>query len=587
MRKLVKIFSYLFAVMMVLCLLPSKTAWAARGRVELGESKYTTSDSYEMEIGDSIDLNFYGAKGYIYKTDSGSVFWKTTNSNIVSVDRKGLITAVAPGSATVSMTVTVAATRTSYEGSVEVIVKAKDKVQFGLVSYERAVLIYPTEESALSALHKGIRVDRIRKYNYGATSKRQAYANVSLDLENKNIINIDLSFNNGDSYVFYAEGLDANGLERVITWDTEPVYAKLSYENAYISSAGGRDITGKKSLSFCDATPAFDLYDKNDVIIGKAVNGGTFVGAQGVTGNVQYIKKYVTGNATLRSITSGVVRLSSLDQNATIYAIWTSGDKKQEIRSNEFVVQATEYVKPDLGGFVEGIVATTKKGDDIDWNNSESWMASVPASSSRNILFYFLGSDGKKYSGCSDAYYNTTQILPLNTSEYRFVYELDEESQKIASITKSGKLQTYKEGNIIVYIYQCEPGLSKITPGAQVVGQLNLSITEEPELYDIDFNERLLTSAEITNLSNIEISFTLFDQYSEVFSISSTQRSNLRVTADDSSYSGTIPASAITWNSDNAGGKIKINLSGKPSGTYTYHVRYTDIIDDEFDIIIY
>nr|MCR5824854.1 Ig-like domain-containing protein [Lachnospiraceae bacterium] len=572
MRKLWKIFSYVLVVAVCFALLPATEAKAARGRVALGETKATTKNSFELEIGETIDLNFYGATGYVSKKDSNSVFWKSSNSNIVSVNNKnGVITAVAPGTVTVSMTVTVAATRMSYEGKVEVTVKAKDKVQFKLVAFDKAVLIYPSEEAAMVAAQKGIEVRRVRRYNSGGTTTSRVIPKATIDLENKKIINIEMSFNRGDTYQFFAEGLDATGLETVITWDTVPSYAELRYENAYISEKGGRDITGTKSLTYCDATPVFELYDANDVVIGRAIDGGTFTGASGVSGNLQFVKKYASGNVTMRSVTTGVLRMTKLDQNATIYAIWTSGDKKYTITSNTVEVYPKEYVAPDLGGFVEGIVATNAKGDDINWSNSEMWQGSVPASTTTNILFYFEGDDGKKYSGNAEAY-AASDIYQLNTSEYRFVYQLDKESEKLASISNRGRLQTYKEGDIIIYIYQCEPGKSVITANAQIVGQFNVKITEEPEVFDVNIDEYVTTVDYNETSTIIQVKFDVLDQYGEVFNLG-VQRANLKVTAAESGYSNP----NIIWSSSGTGGTFNINLSGKPRGSYTYKVRFGDI----------
>ncbi len=580
MRKLGRITSYFIAAVMVLCLLPSKTAWAARGRVELGESKYSTADTYEMKIGETKDLNFYGAKGYVYKTDSGSVFWKTTNSDIVSVDRKGLIKAVAPGTATISMTVTVAATRTSYEGSVKVTVKAEDDIKFAIRAFDRTSLIYPNEEAAYKACQKGITVKRVRRFNYGATYYSTVIPTISIDLENRNIINIDMSYNNGDSYIFYAEGLPGDGLEKVVSWDTSPVSTNLSYENAFLSEKGGRDITGTKSLAYCDATPLFELYDKNNIVIGRASNGNSFVGASGVSGSVKYVKKYGTGSATLRSISSGVVRLSSLSQNITVYAVWTSGDKKIELMTNDCLVEPKEYVKPDLGAFVEGILVTNDKGDAINWSGSESWQGTMPASTTKNVLFYFMASDGKKYSGNSDAY-AASDIYSLS-NEYRFIYQLDESSKNIASITKSGRLTTYREGDVIVEIWLCEPGKNVLTPQADLVGQLNLRITDEPELFDIEFEDQITDVERNANRSDITVKFSLLDQYGEPIA----KRVSLAVRANSSSGSQSFANGSVVWNSDNKGGTIHLNLSGKEAGSYSYLVTYSDVIESEIVVIL-
>ncbi len=598
MRKLVKTFSYIIAAIMVICLLPAKNALAARGRVALGETKYSTADSYEMTVGETKDLNFYGAKGYIYKTDSGSVFWKTTNSGIVSVDKKGLITAVAPGTAIVSMTVTVASTRTSYEGSVTVNVKGKqsgntengqqisDNVDFALVAFDRAVLRYATADQASEALKKGISLKRVRKFNTGAKIYTTVIPRLSIDNENKNIINIDTTFTNGALYLITAEGLNKNGAEVTVSWDTQAAYAELTYENAFLSESGGLDITGKKTLSYCDATPRFELYDENNIVIGRAVDGGSFIGASGVSGKLRYVlRNSGSGNASLRSTGSGIVRISKLSQTPTVYATWTSDDNKTVISTRDCTIVPQQYVAPDLGGIAEGIVVTNATGNDVDWSGSEFWQASMPATTSANVLFYFLGSDGRKYSPSSLAH-TADDIYPLNTTEYRFIYLLDQDSEKIASLNRtSGKLTAYDEGDIVINIWLCEKGKTFWTDYAQLVGQLNVSITEEPSFDWVEFEEYVMSVDHSDNLSSLRVKFDLQDQYGELFKIEEGKKSNFIVRAAETSYSSTY--SSIVWRSDRTGGEIVINLGGKPAGSYTYNVKYGNIIDEQFEIIVY
>ncbi len=592
MWKLVKTFSYIIAAIMVICLLPAKNALAARGRVTLGETKNSTADSYELTVGESKDLNFYGASGYVYKTDSGSVFWKTTNSNIVSVDRKGLITAVSEGTAIVSVTVTVAKTRTSYEGSVSVTVKGKSgqqlpgSIEFALIAFDRAALKFPSVETASEAMKKGISVKRVRQYASGAKFYTTVIPSFTVDNENKNIIYIDATFTNGASYLIFAEGLDKDGYEITVSWDTVPFYAELSYENAYISEKGGLDITGKKTLTYCDATPVFKLYDDNDIIIGRAVDGGSFVGASGVSGKLRYVlRSSGGGNATLRSSGTGVVRISKLSQNPVVYATWTSDDNKTTISTRDYTIVPEQYVAPDLGGIAEGIAITNSTGNDIDWSGSEFWQASIPAGTSGNIVFYFLADNGKKYSPSSYVY-TADDINPLSAVDYRFVYELDKESENIASVSRTtGKLTAYDEGDIVVNIFLCEKGKTYKTDAAELVGQLAVSITEEPVFSWVDIEEPIMNVDSSTNLTSIRVKFTLQDQYGSKIKLTESKKANLMVRAFDNVYSST--CGSIIWNSENSGGEFTINLHGKPKGSYSYIVKYGNIIDEQFEIIVY
>ncbi len=597
MRKLGKILSLIVAAFIVVGMLPLNTAWAARGKVVLGESKTTVSDKFELEVGESIDLNFYGATGYVYKTDAASVHWKTDNSKIVSVDRKGVITGVAPGSATISLTVTVASTRTSYEGSAQITVKDQQSVKFQLVSYEKAILIYSTEEAAKEAYSKGIKMKReIRRSIFGTADFRDDYCKAEIDFKDKNIINLKVNFLNNTKYRFFAEGFEPEGHDEIVSWETVPSYAQLYYENAYMSSSGGRDITGTKSLNYCEASPVFTLFDQNGIIIGtNSGSNGSFEGVSGVSGTIKYFKDSATGNASLKTPAGGVVRISDMSQSITVHAVWTSDDKKTEIVSSGYTVIPEEYVIPDLGGTVEAIVVTKDKGNDIDWSNGSNWEGYVrEGDNTSKVLWYFLASDGKKYSACADAY-AADDINKLDSSKYSFVYEISGfenysyfEGGSVPSTaqatveTRSGKILPYRSNSqVTISIYQCEEGKTYKTNKAFWVGEVVVNILDARDVDYIAIEDSYYeTEIKATGVDNyVSIPFNLFDQDSYAYSMP-VGNNSLRVEAAETKSSG-IPATIDSWNSNRTGGTIKINMKNKAAGTYVFTVKYkNDVYTD-------
>ncbi len=608
MRKLNRIISCFVIIMCVVSLLPTSTALAARKRVALGESRSTTSDTYEIRVGESIDLNFYGAKGYVYKTDAGSVFWKSSDSQIAEVEPKtGVIKGIKPGTVTISMTVTVSSARTSYDGSVTVNVKAKSSsnnndtsnkndgktnytsdgdIQIALVAYDRVIIKYPTEEAAMEAYKKGIKAKRVKKYANGYTYSNTVVPQVSIDNENKNILNIDSYYNNNTIYIFYAEGLDKDGFEIELSWGTEASYGELTYEDAFLSEDSSKDITGKKSLSICEAKPVFKLYDSNNVIIGRSDDTGKFRGALGISGTLKYFMSSYEGSPkpTLKSSLTGFVKLTKFTQTAIMYATWTSSDKKITITTPETFLAAKEYEVPDLGGFSEGIVLTNETGDDVRWSGSEFCQGDLPATKSAYILFYFRGSDGKKYSPMNNAY-AATDIEPLDKSKFSFFFTLDEGSSEIASINKtSGRLLAYDEGEVTVYIWQNEPGAAKIIEKSTLVGVLTVTVTEEPELGSVDIDENHQTISIQRDNKIVEFEFTVTDQYGEPYIPDSRTKGYFKVKADSSSYSGTIPGSPISWNGST--GKVRLDFTGKTRGDYYYTFTDNSVFEENITVTI-
>ncbi len=564
MRKLGKILSIMIIVATVFCALPLQTAWAARGRVVIGETKASAASSFNLEIGETMDLNFYNASGYVYKTDNGSVFWKTSDSKIVSVDKKGVIKAVSAGKATISVTLTVARTRTSYEGSVTINVKEKN-VYVNLYSYNRVKLVYPSAAEALAASKEKITVQRVRRYDNGRVFYFDMAPNITIDSENNNEINIDFNINKEEKYVFKAPGLAEDGVEMALEWSTVPKTATLRYKDAYMSEEGGWDITGENNLSFCEAMPVFELYDVNGVIIGKAEDGEFFEGIPDIEGYVRYsMKDYNTDGPYLDSQTSGVVRITSLNQSAVISAEWSTFDGKTVIKSNDCAVSALPYVEPDLET-AEGIVVTNKTGNNINWTGSENWTASMPASTTRNVLFYFLGSDGKKYSGCPEAY-EASDIYPLGF-DYTFTYKLDKSSEDIAFITDNGTLTAYDEGKITVYISMSKFNETGISPET-VIGVVNVTVTKAPDAYALrlDNNSVTVSKSSLTTRPLQTFNFTVVDQYGETFPYGA----NITVTAVDDDYSGTVDP--YEWTNTPGQGKFVFDMTGMDAGRYYYNI---------------
>ncbi len=90
------------------------------GTVKLGTSSGNTMTTVKLNPGETIDLGFFGAKGYSEASDGGTVTWRSSNNTVATVNSGGVITANKAGTCKVSLSVTVASTNTIYTGSVTV-----------------------------------------------------------------------------------------------------------------------------------------------------------------------------------------------------------------------------------------------------------------------------------------------------------------------------------------------------------------------------------------------------------------------------------------------------------------------------------
>ncbi len=149
---------------MILALVPAMNATAAT--VSLGPSKAEVGRSFDVLVGDTLNLNFYGAKGYVEKVDSHWVEWSSSNPEVASVDRVGNIKGLKVGSSTISVKVTVSATQQTYTGSAVVNVKKLTKdFDAELVKYVAGKATFEltfASETVAKANEKNIEVSRVR-----------------------------------------------------------------------------------------------------------------------------------------------------------------------------------------------------------------------------------------------------------------------------------------------------------------------------------------------------------------------------------------------------------------------------------------
>ncbi len=131
----------------------------------LGESKATVDVAFALEAGKSIDLNFYGATGY----KSGDVVtWSTSDAAVAKVDNKGVVTAIAAGTAIVNCGVSVAATGKSYLGKAVITVGKSAVADFSIAQKDAntVAITFATADQAT----KDVKVERVVSLGNGATS---------------------------------------------------------------------------------------------------------------------------------------------------------------------------------------------------------------------------------------------------------------------------------------------------------------------------------------------------------------------------------------------------------------------------------
>ncbi len=101
--------------------------------LKLGPSKQTVADSFEMKVGDSMQLGFYGAVGYNRETDGKTKKWTSSDTSVITVDN-GKINAIAPGQVEITCRVNVLKTDASYVGRTVITVVEDNKINEAIVT---------------------------------------------------------------------------------------------------------------------------------------------------------------------------------------------------------------------------------------------------------------------------------------------------------------------------------------------------------------------------------------------------------------------------------------------------------------------
>lgn len=187
------------AAAMVLSVVPAMNATAAG--LTIGVTKADAKTAYELNVGEDVDLAFFGATGYVAKTDSTNVEWKSSNTAVATVDKYGVVTAVKAGSTTISCTVKTAANNQTYTGSVTVTVKAAvaslevtpKKYINGDFTYE---IVFPTAEEATAA-KAALDVKRVRVAN---GKRLELYTRVKASSVTANVLTFSFAASNGVTY---------------------------------------------------------------------------------------------------------------------------------------------------------------------------------------------------------------------------------------------------------------------------------------------------------------------------------------------------------------------------------------------------
>lgn len=512
MKSFFKKLSLVLAAAMVITMLPLQSAKAVT-KVNLGvdATKAAAGETIELEVGATQKIGFYGVKDY-NTAGAKTKAWKTSDASVATVTN-AFITAVAPGTATISFTCT--NNGIDYAGSVKVVVKAagsvpqtQGNVSAKQTTWQTVEVTFADEDAAKAAKDK-IVVERVK-----TSSKGTFYLNVSAKpTQDKNICKIE-PLSNGVTYRITVPGV-AKPFE--ITMNVgAPDFVDISYGTVYMSSETKTDISGN-SLSNPLVTPTVNVYDANGIIVQTDAKGFKFS-----TDKTQNI-----GNPVFNT-TKGTIRFNKLESSCyvkVVYSYKDASNKTITLEPAETTVSPVTYVAPNLQGFVEKItlVETGTKAKEITYPSDYNYKAEIAVDQELELAFYFETPDGVKY--VPDLVKNTAydkdiyQYAKKNGVKYDYYVIKDDASATNVSIRENnGKVYVkgWNEGTETLCVYERTVANKETPLTDKLVGVLNVEVQEEAKVVDLNLSDSAIsgfTNTAITADQKGTITYKLESQY--------------------------------------------------------------------------
>lgn len=502
MKSFFKKLSLVLAAAMVITMLPLQSAKAVT-KVNLGvdATKAAAGETIELEVGATQKIGFYGVKDY-NTAGAKTKVWKTSDASVATVTN-AFITAVAPGTATISFTCT--NNGIDYAGTVKVVVKAtgttaqtQGNVSVKQTAYNAIEITFADEAAAKAAVDKTT-VERIK-----TSAKGTFYLNVNATKkQNKNVITVS-GLSDEVTYRVTVPGV-TKPFE--LTMSIGPAAALiLEYPTVYIGK--GQDITGN-NVKNPTVTPAVKIVDADGKVTADAVK------------NVKFSTDKTKNQYATFTAGSGKIKFSNVLGTCYVKATYTFKDASQQsvTLTDEITVSPVEYTAPNLQGFVEQICLTDKKGDKVVYPGNYDFKATLAVGEAKQIAYYFESTDGKKYTGSN---VKTTvevadKIFVTNSTDYKYYFEKDNKDANVISLNEFGSYVTvrgWNEGTERVCLYK-QVGTSKDNKVDTLVGVIDITVSPEPYVFDMQLSESSIEGFTNGLKTTGEITYELIDQYNQ------------------------------------------------------------------------
>lgn len=516
--------------------------------VVLGTSKNNTFTAYQMEIGTTLDLNFYGVTDW--STSRYTTTWVSSDSKVATVDKMGIVTPVAAGKATITIAITNKATGVSLNVvPVEITVAAPEATNsFNAVqtSDTAATLTFDNKELTKSDVEAGLSF-----YYYVGDIKIAYPIQVDSVKDGVAVLKSYVAFSDGTRYGFdfgeeSAEFVASIGEVASIrySWNSEgdeyKAYAGTETTISYqLLNAKGVDITTTAMAQY-GASVQFSLVresENGDFWLSDSTNGKIYFNTENVVAQVEI--EYITGKydpETYVAIAGPKAVASLISSKAPAYGI--------------------NVAAGGVGSIVKNSSAT---GSSIDWNKSSTIIAlGDDAQASYNLVVKLKDTKG------NDVF---TDSMDVSRGTFSFATT----NNAVLYVADDGSLMTNSTGtvNVLVYFTPAEAETNTVVAVVPVTVRPERTISSMA----IDKASDVISTESGKGFNETTFTFTLKDQLGDNISGDIEITSNLKTLPNGATEIPTVSAA------EGENGVYTVKVAGSaenlPTGANGYAYTFT------------
>lgn len=517
-------------------------------QVALGTSKNNTFSEYTLELGNTVDLNFYGVVNWsssLYATQ-----WSTSNPAVATVSNTGVITPVAPGTATVTISITNRFTGTELSVTpVEVTVPAAEASQeftAQQTSDSAVTLIFDNKEITAAELEKALSF-----YYYVGDVKISYPIKVESVKNGVATLSSYVTFTDGTKYGFTygeesAEFVASIGDVASIqySWSSDgDDYKAYAGSDTIISykllNKYGIDITAT-AMSKPDAAVVFSLLkdsETGDFWISDSTEGKLFFHAENAIAQVEI--EYITGqydSETYEPIAGPKTIATIVSSKAPAYGINAAA-----------------------GGVATIVKNASASGESIDWSKTSTVIAlGDDEKNSFRLVAKLTDTKGEAvYTDTMDAEKGSFSFATTNNS--------------ILYISEDGSLMTNSTGTVNVLVYFTPAGSTTST----VVTVLPITVRPARAIntLTLDKTSDVISTESGNGFNEATFKVTLKDQLGDLIA------GDIEITSNLKSLPNGATAIPVIGAVEGADGEYTFTVTGStenlPSGATGYAYSFT------------